>query len=141
MVYVFSADQQLNECCGCLVTPNGLQTADVRTQLTANTLTGRTPGDGVIQIISARPNSSNSATAVFPDNSSMCDPSATFTPTPDLRAWVTHIQNGASYPTTETGSLPAPLSASEEGWLQGACNFAVIQGSGQGICDCGRFEQ
>jgi hypothetical protein len=61
MIYVFSADQQLNECCGCLVTPNGLQTADVKTQLTANTLTGRTPNDGVIQVVSAATNSTGSA--------------------------------------------------------------------------------
>jgi hypothetical protein len=144
MVYVFSADQQMSECCGCLVTPNGLQTADVKTQLTSNTLTGRPLPDGVIQVISAAPNSSSSATAVFPDNSSMCDPTASLTPTPDLRAWVSHFQNKVGttgFPETETESLPAPLSASEQGWLQGACNSAVIQGSGQGICDCGAFEK
>jgi len=148
MIYVHSADQQMNECCGCLVTPNGLQTADVKTQLTANTLTGKVPVDGVIQVISAALNSTASATAVGPDNSPFCDPSAAYTPTPDLRAWVTHIQNiitgptlQARYPETETESLPAPLSASEEGWEQGACNFAVVQGSGQGVCDCGAFEK
>jgi len=153
MIYVHSSDQQLNECCGCLVTPNGLQTIDVKTQLTANTLTSRVPNNGVIQVISAAINSGASATSgagPFPlgppystDNSVFCDPSASYTPTPDLRAWVTHIQNkyGTTYPETETESLPAPLSASELGNEQGACNFLVTQGSGQGICDCGAFER
>jgi hypothetical protein len=143
MIYVHSADQQMNECCGCLVTPNGLQTADVKTNLTSNPLTFRIPVDGVIQIISAALNSTSSATAVTGDNSPFCDPSAAYTPTPDLRAWVTHIQNkvGTAYPETETASLEAPLSASEQGWEQAACDFAIVQGSGQGICDCGPFEK
>jgi hypothetical protein len=139
MEYSFTADQQLTVCCGCLITPNGLQTREP----SGTTLTGGPANDGVLQIVSAAPNSTSSATAIFPDNSPFCDPTAPYTPTPDLRVWVTHLQNPVAriFPETETPSLPAPLSASEEGWLQGNCNFAVIQGSGQGICDCGQFEK
>ena len=39
-IYVFDQDQQLSECCGCLVSPDGLQTLSVNTNLTANPLTG-----------------------------------------------------------------------------------------------------
>jgi hypothetical protein len=140
MVYGFSADQQLAACCGCLITPNGLQTIN---GVQGTPLTGRVPVDGVVQIVSAAPNSTSSATAIFADNSPFCDPTAPYTPTPDLRVWLTHTQNkvGTSYPQTETESSPAPLSVSEQGWFQGNCNFAVIQGSGQGICDCGAFEK
>jgi hypothetical protein len=144
MVYVFHADQQLAECCGCLITPNGLQTADVRTQLTANPLTGVIPNDGVIQIMSYALNSTSSPTAVYKDNSPFCDPTGTTADTPDLRAWGTHIQNAVAprtYPITETEFLPAPDGVSECPTLQDDCNFAVVQGSGQGICDCGAFEK
>ena len=34
MVYVFDADQQLTECCGCVETHNGLRTLSVRRDLT-----------------------------------------------------------------------------------------------------------
>src|SRR5580698_4510473 len=30
MIYVFAADQQLTECCGCIETHNGLRTLSVR---------------------------------------------------------------------------------------------------------------
>jgi hypothetical protein len=144
MIYVFSADQQLTECCGCLITPNGLQTADVRTQLTVNPLTGKIPNDGVIQIMSYTPNSTASPTAVYKDNSPFCDPTTSAWNAPDLRAWGTHIQNAIAartYPITETHFLPAPDGGSECPALEDDCNFAVTQGSGQGICDCGAFEK
>ena len=63
MVYIFAAAQEQTSCCGCLVTPDGLQTADIKTNLTSNPLTGRVPTDGVIQIITALPNSTASPTA------------------------------------------------------------------------------
>jgi hypothetical protein len=154
MVYVFAADQQLAACCGCLITPNGLQTADVRTQLTFNPLTGVVPNNGVIQIMSYAPNSTSSPTAVFKDNSPFCDPTTNATDTPDLRAWATHVQScvtpeskrggqpvGTSCAITETQFLPAPDGVSECPTLEDDCNFAVTQGSGQGICDCGAFEK
>ena len=41
MIYVFDADQQLSECCGCVETHNGLRTLSVKRDLTSNPLTGR----------------------------------------------------------------------------------------------------
>lgn len=154
MVYVFNSDQQLAECCGCLITPNGLQTADIKTQLTSNTLTGAQLNNGVIQIMGSAPNSSSSPTAIFGDNSPFCDPSAEDIDTPDLRAWATHIQN-CSVPLagkkgaqpvagcveTETPFQPTPDGHSECPYLTSVCNFAITQGSGQGVCDCGAFEK
>lgn len=176
MIYVYAADQQQVECCGCLVTPNGLQTADIKTNLTANPLTGVKPTDGVIQVITAIPNSTGSPTAIYPDNSPLCDPTANpflppfattpvfltgpsatvlpVIPFPDLREWTTHIQavytkvssTGApvspTYTTTETENSPAFLNPSEYGVLTAECYFsAILLGSGQGVCDCGKFEQ
>jgi len=127
MVYVFDADQQLTECCGCLETHNGLRTISVRSNLTSNPLTGVVSRNGVIKIVSA---------AV---NNSPCDPTSNVKPTANLRAWVTHIQNavGTSWPITETESSDSTLGATELANLQAQCAFVGILGSGQGLCSCG----
>ncbi|HUJ93927.1 MAG TPA: hypothetical protein VLW84_01580 [Terriglobales bacterium] len=127
MIYVFAYDQQLSECCGCVETPNGLQTLSIDYNLNANPLTGVKPGNGVIKIVSA---------AV---NNNPCDPTQNVTPTPNLRVWVTHIQNrvGTAYPITETESSDSTLGATELANLQAECEFIGILGSGHGVCSCG----
>lgn len=127
MIYVFDADQQLSECCGCVETHNGLRTLSVRTNLTSNPLTGVVSRNGVIKVVSA---------AV---NNSPCDPSANVTPRANLRVWATHIQNavGTAWPITETESSDSTLGATELANLQAQCAFIGILGSGQGICSCG----
>ena len=127
MVYVFDADQQLTECCGCVETHNGLRTLSVRRDLTSNPLTGVISSTGVIKVISA---------AV---NNSPCDPTSNVKPTANLRAWVTHIQNavGTAWPITETESSDSTLGATELANLQAQCAFVNILGSGHGICSCG----
>ena len=127
MIYVFDADQQLTECCGCVETHNGLRTLSVRSNLTSNPLTGVVSRNGVIKVVSA---------AV---NNSPCDPTSNVSPKANLRAWVTHIQNpvGAAFPITETESSDSTLGATELANLQAQCAFINILGSGQGICSCG----
>lgn len=127
MVYVFDADQQLSECCGCVETHNGLRTLSVRSNLTSNPLTGVVSRNGVIKIVSA---------AV---NNSPCDPTSNVSPKANIRAWVTHVQNavGTAYPITETESSDSTLGATELANLQAQCAFVNILGSGQGICSCG----
>lgn len=127
MIYVFAADQQLAECCGCIETHNGLRTLSLRSNLTSNPLTGVGLPTGVIKIVSA---------AV---NNSPCDPTANVTPMANLRAWVTHVQNpvGGAYPITETESSPSTLGAMELANLQAQCSFIGILGSGAGVCTCG----
>jgi len=127
MIYVFDNDQQLSECCGCVETHNGLRTLSVRRDLTSNPLTGVISTNGVIKIVSA---------AV---NNSPCDPTSNVKPTPNLRAWVTHIQNavGTTWPITETESSDSTLGATELANLQAQCEFVNILGSGHGICSCG----
>jgi len=127
MIYVFDADQQLSECCGCVETHNGLRTLSVRGNLTSNPLTGIVSRNGVIKVVSA---------AV---NNSPCDPTSNVTPKANLRVWVTHIQNpvGGAYPITETESSDSTLGATELANLQAQCSFINILGSGQGLCSCG----
>src|SRR6202007_1258116 len=111
MIYVFDADQQMSECCGCVQSHNNLNTYSVRGQLTGNPLTGVRSTNGVIKIVSAA------------RNNPPCDPTSTVTPTPNRRVWVTHIQNavGASFPITETESANSTLGATELANLQAQC--------------------
>ena len=39
-IFVFDPEQELTECCSCLLTPDGLRTLSVNTNLTGNPLTG-----------------------------------------------------------------------------------------------------
>src|ERR1700726_662561 len=126
MIYVFDADQQLSECCGCVETHNGLRTLSVRRDLTGNPLTGRVSTNGVIKVVSA---------AV---NNSPCDPTSNVSPKANLRAWTTHIQNFVgTWPITETEFSDSTLGATELANLQAQCAFVNILGSGHGICTCG----
>jgi hypothetical protein len=131
MIYVFDADQQLTECCGCVETHNGLRTLSVKRDLTSNPLTGVVSRDGVIKIVSA---------AV---NNSPCDATSNVSPKANLRAWATHTQNlvvngnVVSFPITETEFSDSTLGATELANLQAQCAFIGILGSGHGICTCG----
>jgi len=128
MIYVFDYDQQLSECCGCLETPNGLRTLSINSNLAGNPLTGVWVHNGVLKVVSS---------AV---NNNPCDPTTGVTQTPNLRVWVTHIQNPVSgyYPITETESSDSTLGSTELSFnLQAECEFIHVLGSGHGICYCG----
>jgi len=127
LLYVFDADQQLSECCGCTETHNGLRTLSIRSDLTSNPLTGVVSKNGVIKIVSSKPGATG------------CDPTANVAPTANLRAWVTHIGSpvGTAYPVSETESSDSTVGATELSNLQAQCAFVQILGSGQGTCKCG----
>lgn len=127
LIYVFSPDQQLAECCGCLVTPNGLRTLSVKSDLTDNPLTPVRLHTGALKIVSS------TSTAA-----SKCDAAAA-TPTPELIAWATHVQlpgEGATA-VTETPFEKATLSSQELGVLTEKCGDIQDNGSGHGVCSCG----
>lgn len=129
MIYVFDADQQLTECCGCVQSHNNLNKIPL-SSLTTNPLTSVISTNGVIKIVSA---------AI---NNSPCDPTSNVRPTPNLREWGTHVQNpvGATFPVTETEFSDSTLGATELANLQAQCSFINILGSGHGICACGNQE-
>src|ERR1700730_3828500 len=52
-IYVFDSAEQLAECCSCKITPNGILSLSVNTNLTSNTLTGRIPTRGVVKVVSS----------------------------------------------------------------------------------------
>src|ERR1039458_5191983 len=51
--YVFDDSQELTECCACQITPDGLLSESVKSNLTANPITGKVPTRGVIKVISS----------------------------------------------------------------------------------------
>jgi len=122
--FVFDSYQELSECCSCLLTPDGLRTLSVNTDLTKNPLTGVTLNTGLIKIVSTVP------------IAGACPLPTVVNSTPAIRAWVTHIQNG-TYAVTETASSDATLSVGEVVRLQRECTAVQIVGSGAGICTCG----
>jgi hypothetical protein len=119
-IYVWRNDQELSECCSCPITHNGLLTLRV-SGLTAN------PGDHAGSPVSG-------SISIISD--SACDPTAPV-PTPDLRAWATHvnIDTVGGFDVTETEALDTPLSTGEIGEASSRCAFIRVNGSGVGRCD------
>ena len=119
-IYVFDPDQEMSECCECLLTPDGLRTLSVDTDLTSNPLTGPPLlTTGLIKLVSTTGTSASK-----------------LTPVAALRAWATHVQP-ISLATTETASQDATFSSAEQSRLQSECSSIQRDGSGHGICTCG----
>ncbi|MCW5890806.1 MAG: hypothetical protein KIT14_09660 [bacterium] len=130
MIYVFRPDQQLAECCGCPVTPNGLVTLSVNRHLTSNPLTDDPFPSGVVKILS----STGTVETGRSGHSYLRCNAAAPTPTPTLLAWGTHIQGSGAL--TETAFTPAALSADELDSMVGRCGDILGNGSGHGVCEC-----
>jgi hypothetical protein len=122
-IYVFDDSEELAACGACVISPDGVLSEDVKTQLTNNPVTGRIPSRGVIKVISS---TSNDPTSVAPKAG--------------LRGWATHIQRATPtsgvYATTETPVADSNLTAGEESLLDKLCYFAGLLGSGQGNISC-----
>jgi hypothetical protein len=151
MIYVFAPDQQLEACCGCLVTPNGLLTLSVNNNLNTNVLSPLGPtASGVIEVVESLPNVPPGSPR--PGSSPTCDPA-----TPSIVAGIpglfgfaalavegTHIQDTGSgtFGTTETADQAyletfIDLTTAQPAALAAFCLSNVqIGGSGFGRCHC-----
>jgi hypothetical protein len=129
---VFDANQEMSECCGCLLTPDGLRTLSIDADLTSNPFTGVKLSTGVIKIVSVTPVNN---TCPFPGTSK----SAQFYTSGGVRSWATHIQN-SNFAITETGSQDATLSVTENVRFYNGCVAIGLVGSGTGVCSCGTGE-
>jgi hypothetical protein len=122
-IYVFDDSQELQACGACGITPDGILSEDVKTQLTNNPVTGRVPSRGVIKVIS----------------STTPDPTDIYT-SPGLRGWATHIERATptsgAYATTEAPLADANLTDTEAQLLVNLCYYAGLLGSGQGSITC-----
>jgi hypothetical protein len=145
MIYVFDDDEEMGECCGCLVTSAGLLTISVEHNLTSNWgLSGGPEGgehqNGAIAIVAASPNAGPSG----------CNPSNvpgyTATTTNNLLGSITHnqiVQSGAtSDPSRISGITEIGLFDDAGGdptnltYLQNQCGAITGNGSGGALCSC-----
>jgi len=124
--YVFNDSEELESCCACLVTADGLLSESVNEQLTSNEITARSEiSRGVIKIVSSSTNDPTNPTA-----------------TPGLRGWATHIQATTNVPetapfyVTETPLADSNLGKIELSNLATSCSYGLTLGSGYGLCSC-----
>jgi len=126
MIYVFDQTQEMNECCGCIVSDGGLLTLSLLKDLTANPLTGKEPNAGEIAIVPSNLGSNGQCNAGTPTPNSM------------LASWDTHVQGSTgAYSVTETPSSVVVLSPTEQQVLAVECGLLQTLGSGSGTCTCG----
>jgi hypothetical protein len=122
-IYVFDDSQELQACGSCFVSPDGLLSEDVKTELTNNTITGHVPSRGVIKVVTSA--NGNPTTIGLSSG---------------LRGWATHIQRASAtsgaYATTETQLADSNLTSTEEDLLENLCAYAQVLGSGQGTITC-----
>lgn len=81
-IYVYDAAQKLQECCGCVLTPNDLLTLSLANNLLQNPANGAVPTSGVIKLVASSPTGKLN---------NVCDPTNP-TPTPNLRASMAHLE-------------------------------------------------
>ena len=125
--YIFDDSEELQSCCACLVTSDGIVSESVNKQLTVNEITGRAERTrGVIKVVSSSTNDPTNPIA-----------------TPGLRVWATHVQATTNLPTqkgpffvTETQAADANLGKIELSNLATSCSYGLTLGSGYGLCGC-----
>jgi hypothetical protein len=126
MVYVFDSKEVLNECCGCTISDSGLLTLSLAKDLTSNTLTGKKPAAGVIEVVPSNPGQNGQCNA------------ASISPNGVILGWSTNVlPSSTNVQVTEESFAQTQLSNSEAGVLAGECSMIQQLGSGAGVCSCG----
>jgi hypothetical protein len=158
MIYVFDTAQNLQSCCGCPITADGLLTLQISVNLAPNVVGSEgLLMDGSIRILSTLPNASPPlpGDSLFPGEfcdpaltgASCCDPAArlngnTVTTANELTAWSSHIQNSqiteseflVDDPTV--GNIPGEPPGPELTSLPETCAAITQLGTGFGTCTC-----
>jgi hypothetical protein len=125
-MYVFDQQEELNECCGCTISTDGMRTLSLLNDLTANTLTGKKPRAGEIKVVPSDPTQNPQCNAGF------------LTPSGELSGWETNPQVSAgTIQITETPSKVVAMEPNEASYLQNLCGYLQKLGSGSGTCSCG----
>ena len=146
-VYTFDMNEELQSCCTCLVTPNGLVSLSVEA-LNATNLTGALQTSLVIKLLAWSTTAGASTTAPpgtpAPPVTSSCNaasPGATATGgsamlATGMHAWGTTIHalpvgQRNTFTVTETDFSAANLSSAEFNHITQFCEFNQINGSGR----------
>jgi hypothetical protein len=124
-IYVFDDSQELQSCCACLISSDGMLSESVNKQLTVNTFIGKKPTRGVIKVVSSTSDDPTSPMSV-----------------PGLRGWFTSVDATSNIPSkgpfyvTRTALADANLGAVELANLGTVCSYGLTIGSGRGLCPC-----
>ena len=162
MIYVFDDNEEMQECCGCPVTPDGMRTLSTVNDLTSNlAVNGGDRAAGVIDILAATldwvapfagappPRGVN----VAGSSGLGCDPSfgfgsatseSSFLPSA-LRAWTNHTESMAGVSAPFKGVVSTSTDEFASAHVDGAhlvdlvesCGFLLSNDSGRGVCSCG----
>ena len=161
-IYVFDSEEEMGECCGCPISPNGIDQLSVANDLTNNWgITSADEDSGVIDITTGLPNS-----AIFNESLGVsvpaCDAGAASTPVGNLIGTITHNQ-AIDGPTTQTITVmvtptvptltpfttgltevalfdEGAADPTEAAFLVSTCHFLETNGSGKGLCTCGNVD-
>ena len=151
MIYVFDDDEEMGECCGCLVTSSGLLTISVEYNLTSNWGLSGGPengehNNGAIAIVASSP---NAGTPTAPGCNPSNVPGYTVTTASNLLGSITHNQIVQINDGTGTSSTFSTSGLTEIGlfddaggdptnlnYLQNQCGAITGNGSGGALCRC-----
>jgi hypothetical protein len=166
MIYVFDDDQEMGACCGCPLTPAGIETFSVENDFAANWgisgAAGQDHGNGSIAIVAVGanvpfvpPGSPGNGFFCPATQSAACNggcdptnhPGYSVTTATNLLGSIVHNQtivtaDGIS--TIKGGLTESPLFDNGTGdptnlaYLQAQCGALVGNGTGGGICQCPR---
>jgi len=126
---VFDDSQELQACGYCQISPDGLLSEDVKTELTNNTLTGKIPSRGVITVFELDQESGLHGWATH------IEATTTTFPAPGPGKDVNAVEKGPFF-VTETALADSNLSWTEQNNLGALCSYGLTIGSGYGLCPC-----
>jgi hypothetical protein len=140
-VYVFDPQEEEIGCCSCLVTPNGLNSLSVKSDLISNNLTPAVPISVVLKLTASIPNTDTSGAFT------VCNPATVAQSfagplrlVNGLVAWGTTLEPAATSGTYATVNVPYINSGfifgtgTEAAALTTVCGFIQSNGTGFGIC-------
>jgi len=138
-IYVFDDIQQLQECCSCLVTADGVRTLSTINDLTKNpAFNGAKMSLGAIKVVG----SETFFGTCFSKIAAELDPGGL---AEGLKAWINHAETiatnlppfGFTTSTSVDEFANAPLDVGELEELTINCRQLFAQASGAGVCTCG----
>ena len=133
-VYAFSPDEQLVSCCSCLVTPNGLVSLSVNTDIVNNTLTGVRPNSVVVKVVPTGAGANFTGTSCTNSAAAAGNPANPLIASGGLGLGTTIHAQGAGFATTENPMRAGTLSAQELASITNRCTNIIGNGSTFGIC-------
>ena len=128
--YAFDTQEEQISCCSCLVTPDGMNSLSVNSDLISNPLTPTIPTSITVALVTSQPSLDPAG------RPTICNPASPNAISLGTLAWGTTLEPGSAggFGAVPVPFLNAPLGLSELTSLTSLCNFIQSQGTGYGIC-------